>query len=384
MTYFVTGATGFIGRHLVERLLERDGDIHVLVREGSAGQARRADRALGRRRPGQAGDRRPHASRCSASPSRPRGAAGTVDHFFHLAAIYDMGADETRNALLNVGGHAERGRPRQRRSRPAASTTCPRSPSPGVYEGIFTEDMFDEGQKLAHPYHRTKFESEKLVRERVHGRRGASTARRSSSATPRPARWTRSTGPTTSSRRSRRSAHALPEWFPLVGARVGLHEHRPGRLRRRGDRPHRPPGRARRAGVPPRRPARASASGEVLNTFARAGHAPQTVMRIDKRLTRHAAEGRPRLRDAAAGAQGRPRAPCSPTSGSPTRSSSTSRSSRRFDARDTKRALAGSGIEVPPLETYADEAVGLLGAQPRPGPVQGPLVRGRGQRQDAW
>ena len=34
-TYFVTGATGFIGRHLVERLLEREGDIHVLVREGS-------------------------------------------------------------------------------------------------------------------------------------------------------------------------------------------------------------------------------------------------------------------------------------------------------------------------------------------------------------
>ena len=33
--YFVTGATGFIGRHLVERLLEREGDIHVLVREGS-------------------------------------------------------------------------------------------------------------------------------------------------------------------------------------------------------------------------------------------------------------------------------------------------------------------------------------------------------------
>ena len=35
MTYFVTGATGFIGRHLVERLLQRDGDIYVLVREGS-------------------------------------------------------------------------------------------------------------------------------------------------------------------------------------------------------------------------------------------------------------------------------------------------------------------------------------------------------------
>ena len=35
MAYFVTGATGFIGRHLVEQLLQRDGDIHVLVREGS-------------------------------------------------------------------------------------------------------------------------------------------------------------------------------------------------------------------------------------------------------------------------------------------------------------------------------------------------------------
>ena len=35
MSYLVTGATGFIGRHLVERLLEREGDIHVLVREES-------------------------------------------------------------------------------------------------------------------------------------------------------------------------------------------------------------------------------------------------------------------------------------------------------------------------------------------------------------
>ena len=36
MNYFVTGATGFIGRHLVDRLLAREGDVYVLVREGSA------------------------------------------------------------------------------------------------------------------------------------------------------------------------------------------------------------------------------------------------------------------------------------------------------------------------------------------------------------
>ena len=38
MAYFVTGATGFIGRRLVERLLEqRQGKVYVLVRESSTG-----------------------------------------------------------------------------------------------------------------------------------------------------------------------------------------------------------------------------------------------------------------------------------------------------------------------------------------------------------
>ena len=35
MTYFVTGATGFVGRHLVSTLLARKGPIHVLVRKES-------------------------------------------------------------------------------------------------------------------------------------------------------------------------------------------------------------------------------------------------------------------------------------------------------------------------------------------------------------
>ena len=36
MAYFVTGATGFIGRHLVQELLDnREGEIFVLVRKGS-------------------------------------------------------------------------------------------------------------------------------------------------------------------------------------------------------------------------------------------------------------------------------------------------------------------------------------------------------------
>ena len=35
MHYFLTGATGFIGKFLTERLLNRGGHVHVLVRPGS-------------------------------------------------------------------------------------------------------------------------------------------------------------------------------------------------------------------------------------------------------------------------------------------------------------------------------------------------------------
>jgi thioester reductase-like protein len=35
MAYFVTGATGFIGRYLVENLLKRNKPIYALVRKGS-------------------------------------------------------------------------------------------------------------------------------------------------------------------------------------------------------------------------------------------------------------------------------------------------------------------------------------------------------------
>ena len=100
-TYFVTGATGFIGRHLVERLLEREGDIYVLVREGSREKLDALIEGWGQpdRIKPVVGDLGEHHARRRATRQLPK-----IDHFFHLAAIYDMAADETRNALLNVGG----------------------------------------------------------------------------------------------------------------------------------------------------------------------------------------------------------------------------------------------------------------------------------------
>ena len=79
-----------------------------------------------------------------------------------------MTADEVQNALLNVNGtqHAvDLANDLQAGIFHHASSIA----VAGTYEGHFTEDMFDEGQPLPTAYHRTKFESEKLVRARVPG-----------------------------------------------------------------------------------------------------------------------------------------------------------------------------------------------------------------------
>ena len=171
----------------------------------------------------------------------------------------------------------------------------------GIYDGMFTEDMFDEGQELPDPYHRTKFESEKLVRERVkvpwRVYRPSLVVGNSQTG-----EMDKIDGPYYFFKAIQKLRHALPQWFPLISLECRPDEHRARRLRRRRDRPHRPPGRARRPGVPPRRPQAASASGDVLNTFADAAHAPHAVMRIDKRMTDMLPEGRARLRDEAPGA----------------------------------------------------------------------------------
>src|ERR1700712_1354702 len=164
VTYFVTGATGFIGRFLIERLLERDGEINVLVREGSRG---RLDALIDR---WGGGDRiRPvigdlGEERLGVSDDEGERLTGNVEHFFHLAPVYDMTADEETNERLNVQGtrHAvDLANALQVGHLHHVSSVA----AAGNYDGYFREDMFDEGQELPSPYHRTKFESEKIDRK---------------------------------------------------------------------------------------------------------------------------------------------------------------------------------------------------------------------------
>lgn len=167
MNYLVTGGTGFIGRFLVERLLKRRGArVHLLLRRASADKYDALRERLGvseQRLIPVWGD---ITRRGVVDAATRRELAGQIDHVFHLAAVYDMGMSDavadrvnnegTRNlvALVNeLGGGV--------RLHHVSSVAV----AGAGFDGVFSDAMFDAGQTLRHPYYRTKFQSEKIVRE---------------------------------------------------------------------------------------------------------------------------------------------------------------------------------------------------------------------------
>ena len=90
----------------------------------------------------------------------------------------------------------------------------------GTYKGVFQEDMFDEGQKLPHHYHRTKYESERLVREGVETKllvyRPGIVVGHSETG-----EMDKIDGPYYFFKLLQKLRHALPEWFPLAGPEGG-------------------------------------------------------------------------------------------------------------------------------------------------------------------
>ena len=166
MTYFVTGATGFIGRFLVQSLLQRGkGTVYVLVRPKSIGKLDELREFWGKESvkrvvavKGDLGQARLGVGKADLAKLK-----GKIRHFYHLGAVYDLEASAEAMEKANIAGtkgaleFAE-----------AVDAGCFHLASSiaaaGLYRGTFTEDMFEEAEELDHPYHRTKHDSEAMVR----------------------------------------------------------------------------------------------------------------------------------------------------------------------------------------------------------------------------
>jgi len=357
MAYFVTGATGFIGRRLIERLLEkRQGKVYVLVRAGSTGRLddliERWGALLGvsaakRVQPVLGDLRRPLLGVEAEQTAELR---GKIEHFFHLAAIYDMTAPAEQNTAVNVGGttHAvELARALEVKSLHHVSSIA----VAGEYSGRFEEEMFDEGQKLPSPYHRTKFESERIVREqpyvpwRVY-RPGVVVG---DSLT---GEMDKVDGPYYFFKAIQRTRKLIPEWMPLVGLDLGKTNVVPvdwvaGALDHIAHEPDLD-GHAFHLTDP-----RGQKVDEVYNELAAAAHAPKVAVSVDKRLTdvvptwpMKLALALPPLRQA--------QSITLRELGIPGEVLAHMELVPEFDTREAGRALKGSALESPPpLHEYA-------------------------------
>src|SRR5688572_25108368 len=280
LNYFVTGATGFIGRHLVAELLKREGTIYALVREGSRGKLDALVQRLG----AEEGRIKPVTGDLSKPGLGVDSFDEKIDHLFHLAAVYDVEADEESSERANVDGtkHViefanahDVGRFHHTSSIAVA----------GNYKGVFQEDMFDEGQKLPHHYHRTKYEAERLVREGVETKaliyRPGIVVGHSETG-----EMDKIDGPYYFFKLLQKLRTALPEWFPLAGPEGGQTNIVPVDFvaRAMDHISHLPDGELPGDTFHLVNPEPLKV-GEALNTFAKAGHAPQFAMRVDSHLT---------------------------------------------------------------------------------------------------
>jgi thioester reductase-like protein len=347
LNYFVTGATGFIGRHLVAELLKRDGTIYALVREGSRGKLD----ALAQRLDAPEGKIVAVAGDLSKPALGVENFDQPIDHLFHLAAVYDIEADEDASERANVDGTQHviefANAHDVARFHHVSSVAVA-----GDYEGIFQEDMFDEGQKLPHHYHRTKYESERLVREGVETKtlvfRPGIVVGHSETG-----EMDKIDGPYYFFKLLQKLRNALPEWFPLAGPEGGQTNIVPVDFvaRAMDHISHLPdgdlPGDTFHLVNP-----EPMTVGETLNEFAKAAHAPQFAMRVDQNLTNAVPKG------VRAGLNALPmvkriRNQLYNDIGVPPAAMENRDFQAKFDARDTQRALSGTGIAVPPLSTYA-------------------------------
>jgi NAD(P)-dependent dehydrogenase (short-subunit alcohol dehydrogenase family) len=346
MVRLVTGGTGFIGRHLLRQLARRDGMTYVLVRAASRERLEaRIDSVGGRGRlQPLAGDITQPSLGLREEELAPLKGADV----YHLAAVYDLDAPEADNQRANVDGTRNVVEVALRlgaRVHHVSSVAV----AGARWKGKFTEEMFDEGQVLDHPYYRTKFDAEKLVRDsglrfRVY-RPGLVIG---SSET---GEADRIDGPYYAFKLIQRLRHAIPEWVPLIGLEGGelnvvpvdfvaraLDEigHRQGLDGMTFHLTDPAPGRL----------------GDVTNEFCRAAHAPQFTLRIDSRAAAMLPQEATAMLEHWRVAQTLKRRLLEGVR-VPEEAIRFASSRARFTCENTLAALEGTQIACPPLHIYA-------------------------------
>ena len=355
MQYFVTGATGFIGKRLVKKLLERKGSVvHFLIRKESEGKvdglraywgltdAKSAARAVP-----VFGDLT--TKKLGVSTDVIKALKGQINHFYHLAAVYDLGADEASQVAVNIEG--TRNTVELAKAIDAGHFHHVSSiAAAGLYEGVFREDMFDEAENYEHPYFMTKHESEKIVRKECKGAwsvyRPAMVVGDSNTG-----EMDKIDGPYYFFKLIQRMRQLLPPWMPTIGLEGGrinivpvdfvvnaldAISHKTG-INKKCYHLVDPDG---------------YRVGDVLDIFSRAAHAPRMNLFVNaallgfipKSVTKSLMGIAPvrRIRNAVLKDLALPEDMLSfvnyPT---------------RFDCRDTLEILKGTGVQCPKLDSYA-------------------------------
>jgi len=351
MNYFVTGATGFIGKRLVKKLLERKGSkVYFLIRKESTGKVAALREHWGvsaARVIPMHGDLT--RKKLGVSAEDIKKLKGDITHFYHLAAVYDLEADEESQIAVNIEGTRnavefakviEAGHFQHISSIAAA----------GLYEGVFREDMFEEAENYEHPYFKTKHESEKIVRQECKLPwtvfRPAMVVGHSVTG-----EMDKIDGPYYFFKLIQRIRKLLPSWMPMVGLEGGRinivpvdfvvdsldyishHEHASGKCYHLVD----PVG---------------YRVGDVLDLLSKAAHAPRMNLFVNAALfgfiPKAIKKGLMAL-----GPVRRLRTAIMTDLGVPDEILTFVNYPTRFDCRETLAALKGSGISCPNLHDYA-------------------------------